>query len=135
MPPYYVSLEVRPRHAWPAHRVETCLDFGHDPRMGPALEALSLGLTGDVHPSTPAPEVAWSVSVLDLEQGFPFAEGTLDAMTAFEVIEHVRSIPLVPLRESFRVLRPGGLLYLGTPNVVAWAKIRRNWLAGAGAVS
>jgi SAM-dependent methyltransferase len=101
------------------------LDLGHDPLMGPALEALSLELTGNVHPATPVPEVAWSISVFDLEQGFPFADGTFDVVTAFEVIEHVRSTPLALLRESFRVLRPGGLLYLGTPSVVAWAKIRR----------
>lgn len=46
----------------------------------------------------------------------PFATASFDAVLAFELIEHVAS-PSVFIGEVYRVLRPGGLLALTTPNV------------------
>jgi SAM-dependent methyltransferase len=45
----------------------------------------------------------------------PFAMASLDAVVAFETIEHVPE-PDAMVREIRRVLRPGGLLILSTPN-------------------
>lgn len=109
----------------PATRPVTCLDLGHDPKMGPRLVALGMELTGNMHPGTPVPDAEWAFAPFDLEKGFPFEDRRFDVVTAFEVIEHVVSTPSALLRESARVLKPGGLLYLTTPNVCAWAKLRR----------
>jgi len=45
----------------------------------------------------------------------PISDSSLDALTAFEIIEHVPDhTPMV--KEFRRVLKPGGLLFLSTPN-------------------
>jgi SAM-dependent methyltransferase len=52
-----------------------------------------------------------TANVLEL----PFADGSFDAVTCFEVIEHVPE-PAVLVRELARVLRSGGLLFVSTPH-------------------
>jgi SAM-dependent methyltransferase len=53
---------------------------------------------------------------LDLEERLPFADGTFDAVVSLEGIEHLL-LPARCLAEFCRVLRPGGVLILTTPNV------------------
>ncbi|MBI3748918.1 MAG: class I SAM-dependent methyltransferase [Chloroflexi bacterium] len=53
--------------------------------------------------------------VLTSGAALPFADDSFDLVTSFQVLEHV-SDPLAYLRELARVVRPGGELFLATPN-------------------
>jgi SAM-dependent methyltransferase len=50
----------------------------------------------------------------------PLESGTVDLVTAFEVVEHLWDKDNM-LKEVRRVLKQQGLLILSTPNLVAWA--------------
>ena len=49
-----------------------------------------------------------------------FSDGQFDAVTLLEVIEHLKS-PLGLLKECQRIIRPGGLLLIGTANANSWS--------------
>ncbi len=59
------------------------------------------------------------------EDSFPLDSGTFDAVTCFEVLEHLRSDPLFMVREANRVLKDGGYLILTTPNINSYAGVLR----------
>ena len=48
-----------------------------------------------------------------------FATGSFDAISLLEVIEHLKA-PLPVLQESARLLRPGGVMLVGTGNAASW---------------
>jgi len=54
-------------------------------------------------------------SVLD----FPLKTDSFDFITSFGVVEHFVD-PKVPLLEMLRVLKPGGILFIDTPNKSVW---------------
>jgi len=51
----------------------------------------------------------------DLNDSLPLPEASFSAITAVEVIEHLEN-PRAVFRELARLLRPGGILVLSTPN-------------------
>lgn len=53
---------------------------------------------------------------IDLGKPLPFADQSYDVVLATEVIEHLADHPAF-LRETARILKPGGALVLSTPNV------------------
>lgn len=55
---------------------------------------------------------AVTASIYDLSQ---FASASFDVVTAWDVIEHLVN-PLEALRQLHRVLRPGGLIFVSTPD-------------------
>ena len=57
-------------------------------------------------------------SRLDLNAPLPFPDGGFDLVLAIEILEHLES-PRAFLREIFRVLKPGGLAVLSTPNITS----------------
>lgn len=55
----------------------------------------------------------------NLEEGIPFGDDMFDVVYSGEVIEHLYNPDLL-LEECGRVLKPGGLLVLTTPNFQTW---------------
>jgi SAM-dependent methyltransferase len=53
------------------------------------------------------------------EQPCPVADGTFDAITALDVIEHLFDTDIF-LQELHRILAPGGHLLIATPNLAWW---------------
>ena len=74
----------------------------------------------------PAPKAAATAQAagLNVHQGLlqeaGYADGQFDAITLFEVIEHLQQ-PLELLQECQRILRPGGILLIGTGNAASWS--------------
>ena len=66
-------------------------------------------------------------AVLD-EKGVPFPAGFFDAVTAFDVLEHI-SDPGPVIADLYRVTSLGGLLVMTTPNMDSWGidRKRRDW--------
>lgn len=61
---------------------------------------------------------AQKVHVVDLDRDkLPFADGEFTLVTCVETIEHLENYRAL-LREAFRVLRPGGIFVVSTPNIL-----------------
>lgn len=117
------------------------LDLGHDRHVGALLKYMGCDLRGNVAPvemgghetargsaSFVAPdgiERSWPLDAFDFEGQFPYESASFDLVTTMEVIEHVVGSPRAFLQEIRRVLKPGGHLFVATPNAASWAKIMR----------
>jgi methionine biosynthesis protein MetW len=58
----------------------------------------------------------------DLDEGLPFEDAAFDVVHANQVIEHVRRTDTF-LRETRRVLAPGGLACISTNNLSSWHNV------------
>jgi len=81
---------------------------------------------------SPAPENLPSTYVetkqVDMNtQGIPYPDGFFDTVIANDVIEHLTN-PIWMLCESNRVLKPGGILIVSTPNPYYYWEFMQNWL-------
>ena len=88
---------------------------------GAIVTSMDLGerLLGEVAKKCESTRVVGSI----LEM--PFADGAFDFVVSSEVIEHIPT-PLQAFDELYRVLRPGGVLALTTPNRLWYFSV---WLA------
>jgi 2-polyprenyl-3-methyl-5-hydroxy-6-metoxy-1,4-benzoquinol methylase len=64
-------------------------------------------------PDLPAADILWIEG--DLNEPLPAAEASFDAVISTEVIEHLEN-PRAVFREFRRLLKPGGVLLVTTPN-------------------
>jgi SAM-dependent methyltransferase len=121
------DLGIIERHVEPGARI---LEYGAVPLvLTAALDALGLDVQGlDVKPERFATTIArlgLEVTRCDVEtEAAPFATGVFDVVLFNELFEHLRIDPVFTLREAHRVLRPGGLLLLSTPNLRSFRGIR-----------
>jgi SAM-dependent methyltransferase len=106
------------------------LDIGCMPPFAVAtLKAMGYDATGvDINPSLSPrsrQELQLQVVGCDIERDrLPFDDGTFDIVSICEVFEHLRINPVFTMREVFRVIRPGGILHLSTPNMFSLGGIR-----------
>ncbi|MBV6633780.1 MAG: class I SAM-dependent methyltransferase [Alphaproteobacteria bacterium] len=63
----------------------------------------------------------YDVGNLNVEkERMPFDDASFDVVTCFEVIEHFTSDPMFFFLQAGRVLKPGGLLIMSTPNAASY---------------
>ena len=132
---FAADLDLVDRHVERGARV---LEYGAIPLvMTAALAAYEYKVSAvDVAPERFANAISnlgLDVAKCDVEtDDVPFATGTFDAVVFNEIFEHLRINPIFTLREAYRVLKPGGLLLLSTPNLRSLRGIRNLVLRNQG---
>lgn len=86
--------------------------------------AVDLGFPAEGIEPAPKAAMAAQAAGLNVRQGLlqegEYVGGQFDAVTLFEVIEHLQQ-PLEVLQEVHRILRSGGILLIGTGNSASWS--------------
>lgn len=121
------DLQIVEKHATAKARV---LEYGAVP---PLMTAALMDLGYRVQAVDLAPE-RFSAAIrrlgLDVRrcnvesEAVPFAAESFDLVLFSELFEHLRIDPIFTLGEAHRVLRPGGLLLLSTPNLRSFRGLR-----------
>jgi SAM-dependent methyltransferase len=113
--------QVRYRHAMQLVPRRTVLDAGCGVGWGSALlaEAGAASVTGLDVDAGALDDASGRTDAASFVQGdlmeLPFADGSFEVVVCFEAIEHVAD-PLAALDELRRVLVPGGVLTVSSPN-------------------
>lgn len=64
------------------------------------------------------------MSVFDVEcDPFPYPDNAFDVITCLEVLEHLAIDPMAMMAEINRVLKPGGVFVLSTPNAIRYSNV------------
>ena len=94
------------------------LDVGSSPPIiKEILESLRIKVIGiDYEPEHEPDDNAIMCNIE--KESLPFTSNYFDAITFFEILEHLIINPIKALQECLRVLKPDGYLFLSTPNSV-----------------
>lgn len=115
---------------------KTVVDVGASPfyllyrcKQAGAARAHGIYFANDAHPLKDCTEIHSDAGPIELSHanvevdGFPFADDSVDIVTACEILEHFDHFPTSFAQEVRRVLKPGGHLCITVPNVAAIANI------------
>ena len=69
----------------------------------------------------------WDFVKVEVDNKLPFKDNNFDVVYHQDVIEHTRK-PYLSISEQYRVLRPGGGIFVGTPNIFRPANIVKSLL-------
>jgi SAM-dependent methyltransferase len=78
---------------------------------------------------TTSVELPQGASIAEVSKGLPFESKSIDFITCMEVVEHLFSLKTI-LTECSRVLKPGGILYLTTNNIMDRVALLRLFRSG-----
>lgn len=119
----YVADSILPHLKDTSHHLDISAGWGHLIRKlraaKPDLESWACDYKlmpelGDI----PGKEVNLNEDVL------PFEDNSFDLVTCTEAIEHIENFRVVT-REAFRLLKPGGIFFISTPNIL---NLRSRWI-------
>jgi len=131
-PPIRMEGDRWVRHLGRPAKARTLLDVGcgSGAFLGLMREAgwLVRGVDSDPAAAAVARRVSGAAVFAERFEDAPFADCSFDAITLDHVIEHVRA-PLESLKRCWRLLRPGGIVWIATPNLDARGHrvFRGNW--------
>jgi SAM-dependent methyltransferase len=133
LPPLRRKADYLVRHLKPEKRGERLLDVGCGNgsflRMAQSVGWNPIGLDPDPAGIQVAGSEGFRV-IKGTLPGFPVSTDPFDSITMSHSIEHVHR-PLEALGEAYRLLRPGGRLWVATPNLASLGHryFGRNWVA------
>jgi SAM-dependent methyltransferase len=111
-------------------RSNRILEFGSIPLvLTAALKQYGYEVVGcDIAPerySSTIQSTGLNVTKCNIEtETLPFADNSFDAVVFNELFEHLRINPIFTLSEVMRIMKPGGILALSTPNLKSLDGIR-----------
>jgi SAM-dependent methyltransferase len=77
------------------------------------------GIDGSPEAVAAAAAKGRQVTLADVDQPLPFPDATFDGVVMKDLLEHVGD-PVAVVRESRRVLRPGGHVFASSPDAQRW---------------
>ena len=111
--PYFTTTLL---HKFRAAELHLANYFGDDAPEG--IQKVTVHETGEV--------LSFPYKQFNIEtDSFPYPDESFDVVLFCEIIEHLLSDPVHPLLEIRRVLRPGGMVVVTTPNVVRLENVNK----------